>query len=97
MYVANVKSSPGGGRGLSSAGGSRKGLTSAGGRRKKGDTEGGEEDKKPFIPSHTLRSGAEYSVFTHWPEHKVEPYDDKILRSAGSTGRLLPMAEQMKE
>lgn len=88
--------SPGGGRGMS-ASGTRESLASTGGRKKKVDGAGEGEEKKPFVPSSTLRSGAEYSVFTHWPEHKAEPYDDKILRGAGSTGRLLPMAEQMKE
>jgi hypothetical protein len=77
--------------------GSRAGLASSGGRKKKGGGDGDEEEKKAFIPSHTTRSGAEFSVFTHWPEHELEPYDDKIIRGAGSTGRLLPMAQQMKE
>jgi hypothetical protein len=51
---------------------------------------------KPFVASHVLCSGAENSVFMHFPEHTLDPYDDKILRTAGSSGRLLPMAEQMK-
>jgi hypothetical protein len=69
-------------------------ASAAGASRRKKEVDG--DAMKPFIPSHVLCSGAENSVFTHFPEHKTDPYDDKILRSAGSSNRLLPMAEQLK-
>lgn len=82
----------------SGAGASRPGTvaSSTDGTRKKG---GGEDDgeMKPFIPSHTTRSGAEYSTFSHFPVRQLDPYDDKTLRSAQSTGRMLPMTEQLKD
>jgi hypothetical protein len=49
---------------------------------------------KPFMPPHTLRSGAAYATFSPFPEHVDDPFDDRKVRMAVNSDRLLPMHVQ---
>jgi hypothetical protein len=68
-----------------------------GSRRKASSENDGTEPLKPFMPSKGLKSGAEYSVFSHYPLHASDPYNEKTIRGAANSDRLIPMCEQMEK
>jgi hypothetical protein len=49
---------------------------------------------KPFKPPHILRSGAAYATFSPFPPHVDDPFDDRKVRMAVNSDRLLPMQIQ---
>lgn len=57
------------------------------------DSSGGEH--RPFRPSSPAKvGGAPYGTIGEYPAHLADPYDEKRIRSASQSTRLLPMATQ---
>lgn len=63
--------------------------------KRPGTADGGDSEHRAFRPSSPSKTGsAPYGTIGEYPAHLADPYDEKRIRSATQSTRLLPMATQ---